>query len=472
MKKIIVSFLVIALVINCCFLNTKAAFLGGDGSKENPYVISTAEELNEVRNNLNSYFVLNNDIDLSGFENFLPIGNNSSAFAGNFNGNGKKITGLTMNFSGHAFDVYVDKNQDNSSDDYQQGTDSGWTGDYEVNGNPESAPEETITKIPKYVGLFGVNNGKIYDLHIENANITVNSLNDEIFVGAFCGVNNGEIYRCYSTVSNLVSNAETDYCGGLIGLNNSNALVGNSFSKANVKANKYAGGLVGINKGNISCSFYNGFDVVALNSDAICNNNGTAQYNYYLESYLQSSVATKLSLAEFSYSAYFTGFNFTTVWKMNSGIKQPELRNNPYPVKQRGEVANQPEIESVNENIVTLKTDGKTLFSNDGVNWTLNNTFTQEIDTTVNYYAKKAETTTNYLGATSSALEYLNANTFDPYDVNLDGLINIADMILLRRYLAGWNITVTLGNLDINQDGKINNGDAIYFARYLAGWNI
>lgn len=464
MKKIVISFLVFMLILNCCFVNAKAAELAGDGTKDNPYIITNAEELKKVSKNLGSYFILNNDIDLSNVDDFLPIGNNTTAFTGNFNGNGKKITGLSFSFLGYAYDKYEDLQQ-NTGSDYEQGSDSGWTGDYETGQTPK--PEDTIVKIPKYVGLFGVNAGSIYDLHIENANISANALNEEIFVGVFCGVNKGEIYRCYSSVSNVTASANSDYCGGIIGKNETTGVVGNCFSNATVKANLYAGGLVGLNSGYVACSFYNGFDVDATHTDAVCNNTATSQYNYYLESYLTSATATKLTSSEFAYSSYFKGFSFNSAWRINSVAKQPELKNNPYPTKSMGQATLAPEIESAVGKIVTLKTDGKTLFSNDGVRYSKNNVFTQEIGTTVKYYAKKAETVNNYIGMVSPALEFTNSNL---YDVNLDGFVNNADIITLRRYLAGWEMTLNLGNLDINGDTQVNNGDAIYFSRYLSGW--
>ena len=51
-----------------------AEFAGGDGTKENPYCVSTAEQLNAVRNNLDAYYVQTKDIDLVGFKNWVPIG--------------------------------------------------------------------------------------------------------------------------------------------------------------------------------------------------------------------------------------------------------------------------------------------------------------------------------------------------------------------------------------------------------------
>lgn len=74
-------------------------FAGGDGSKENPYQIATAEQLDAVRYNLTSNFVLINDIDLSEYENWVPIGGikkDEPSFSGNFDGCGHKISNMSM----------------------------------------------------------------------------------------------------------------------------------------------------------------------------------------------------------------------------------------------------------------------------------------------------------------------------------------------------------------------------------------
>ena len=86
-----------------------------DDSEWSPYVqffvptpISTPEEFLAIKQNLSGYYILTEDIDLSAYPDFSPIGyaENSSAglsydnaFKGFFDGNGHKITGLHMNVS-------------------------------------------------------------------------------------------------------------------------------------------------------------------------------------------------------------------------------------------------------------------------------------------------------------------------------------------------------------------------------------
>lgn len=79
--------------------------LKGEGTQTNPYLISTAGDLGYFATNYenvyskktNAYYVLTNDIDLSG-KNWLPIGNEKTPFSGVFDGNNYTISGLTCTF--------------------------------------------------------------------------------------------------------------------------------------------------------------------------------------------------------------------------------------------------------------------------------------------------------------------------------------------------------------------------------------
>ena len=86
-------------------------FAGGSGSAEDPWKIATAEQLDCIRDDLTAHYTLIDDIDLSGYENWMPIGtfqprsdapedaevpHPDYAFTGTFDGAGHTISNLTI----------------------------------------------------------------------------------------------------------------------------------------------------------------------------------------------------------------------------------------------------------------------------------------------------------------------------------------------------------------------------------------
>lgn len=58
--------------------------------------IYTAKQLDEVRNELDGKYILMNDINLSSFENWEPIGTSDEPFTGVFDGDGYSINNLKI----------------------------------------------------------------------------------------------------------------------------------------------------------------------------------------------------------------------------------------------------------------------------------------------------------------------------------------------------------------------------------------
>ena len=80
------------------------SFAGGKGTINDPYQIANAQQLDAVRYNLKSNFVLINDIDLSEYENWVPIGGIKDVeaydgFQGMFDGKGHTIKNLKMDYT-------------------------------------------------------------------------------------------------------------------------------------------------------------------------------------------------------------------------------------------------------------------------------------------------------------------------------------------------------------------------------------
>ena len=57
-------------------------------------------------------------------------------------------------------------------------------------------------------------------------------------------------------------------------------------------------------------------------------------------------------------------------------------------------------------------------------------------------------------------------------DANEDGKITMADVLILRKYLAKWSVTLNADNADANADGKINMADVLLLRKYLAKWDV
>jgi hypothetical protein len=175
------------------------AYSGGIGEPNDPYIIATAEDLNDIGNHQedwNKNFKLVADVNLAGYTGtqFNRIGTPESPFCGVFDGNGHVIYNLTY-----------------------------------------------ISTTTDFVGVFGYiwsPAAEIKNLGLEDVNVMGGG-----HIGAMIGWNrSGTVSNCYST--GMVSGTK-QYIGGLIGENDS--IVSNCYSTCEVNGCAYVGGLVGYN---------------------------------------------------------------------------------------------------------------------------------------------------------------------------------------------------------------------------------
>ena len=100
MKKALFTMLLAA-----CSLGMQAQFSGqGSGTEKDPYQITNADQLFEIRNDMSAYYKMMNDIDLTDWikeesptQGWTPIGNTSAGFKGSFDGGNHTIKGLFIN---------------------------------------------------------------------------------------------------------------------------------------------------------------------------------------------------------------------------------------------------------------------------------------------------------------------------------------------------------------------------------------
>lgn len=238
-------------------------------------LISTPQDLNNIRNNLSGDYELVNDIDMSAWGNFSPIGSSSTPFRGNINGNGYKIINMTINVT-----------QTN-------------------------------------VGLISyMETGVIQNLGFENANVTSNGNN---YVGILAGYlrYDSQIINCYST-----GQVDGQYgVGGLVGYHLADTgIISNSFSHANVTGKGRVGGILG--NGGVNCLINKCYStgLITVTPDPNLYNGGLVGSHSSVSSVTDSYYDTQTSgqsisaggegktTAEMKTQSTYSGWDFNTVW--------------------------------------------------------------------------------------------------------------------------------------------------------------
>lgn len=258
-------------VVTAIFPKTGPApeFAGGDGTDGNPYQVATAEHLNNVRNHLSAHFVQTADIDLTTYlaeggaghnsgAGWEPIGTDS-AFTGNFNGNGKKISNLKIDRSSYI----------------------GLFGQNKGVIRNVSLIEVDASGSAYVGGLVGYNyQGAVIDSNVTGS--IISNATGEVFVGGLIGYNNytATVRGCYSAGS--VSAPTGDYVGGLIGGNDNYCLVDKSFSTSTVTGGlNRTGGLIGQNYNStiVKCFATGNVTGIAYVGGLVGENGGTQAAN-------------------------------------------------------------------------------------------------------------------------------------------------------------------------------------------------
>lgn len=245
----IIVFVAAALLTILSASVSAGTYSGGTGEPNDPYLIATAEDLNDIGNHIedwNKHFLTVADINLADYTGtqFNVIGTYpSDPFNGVFDGNDHKV----WNFNWSSF-----------------GRD--------------------------YIGLFGYvgNEGQIKNLGMEGADINdingsrigvmvaynqgtitncycTGSATGHQLVGGLVGINGGSISNCYAISSVSGSSYHT---GGLVGNNLSDGTISDCYATGEVSGDWwYNGGLVGTNNGMV-LSCYATARVLGINDTA------------------------------------------------------------------------------------------------------------------------------------------------------------------------------------------------------------
>ncbi|WNY27859.1 hypothetical protein MmiEs2_00320 [Methanimicrococcus stummii] len=210
-------------------------FAGGDGSLGNPYQIENLEQLNAVREDLTANYILNNDIDMSAYTAWEPIGRTEwNQGANTWN----KEFPFTGTFDGAGHTIYNFTHLPETTDPLNRQPDG--------NGS----------------GLFGyINNSEIKNVRMENIRIE-SVIMDHNNVGVLVShANNSSIINCSSVngsieLTGLLWLSNAGYTGGIVGKAD-NSTIKDCYSDVNIKTHFHlAGGLAGgvINTNVTNCS--------------------------------------------------------------------------------------------------------------------------------------------------------------------------------------------------------------------------
>jgi hypothetical protein len=237
-------------------------FSGGTGEPDDPYLLSTREDLNRIGHNprlMEAHFKLINDIDLTGI-NFFIIGSEIFRFTGIFDGNGHTISNFSY--------TSTDRNYIGIFG-YVRGENARIKDLGLIDPNVDTGTGDNVGSLVSWL-IYGT----ITDCYAEGG-----SVSGDYNVGGLVGRNSrGTITNCYSTASvsgdgsvgGLVGDnydtitdcyargdvAGDKHVGGLVG-SNWESTITNCYASGSVSGNYWVGGLVGWNyKGSVSSSFW------------------------------------------------------------------------------------------------------------------------------------------------------------------------------------------------------------------------
>ncbi|MCB7071383.1 hypothetical protein LIZ76_15770 [Caldibacillus sp. 210928-DFI.2.22] len=266
----------------------------GLGTQTDPYLISTPEDLNAIRNDLKAYYELTNDIDMSLWENWMPIApSTTNRFEGYIDGKGHKIINLKI-ISSTEFAAFIG----NARGDVSNG--------YIKNLGLENIYVESDKN--NVAGLVALN----FKSTITNCYVTgtiKNTSPTAYYTGGIVGRQYGLIENCF-TDCNVIGGNDT---GGFVGfLPNETAILKNNYTKSKVSGQTNTGGFYG--RMNTSAGYRPTFVSNYFNKTIA----GTTNY--------QTSGVVGLTTDEMKQQSTYVGWDFKNVWYMDSQTGYPTLR--------------------------------------------------------------------------------------------------------------------------------------------------
>ena len=399
-------------------------FAGGSGTEEDPYQVSTPEQLNEVRNYLDKHFIQINDIDMTDAtseggvyynngEGWIPIGNIKTPFTGTYNGKDYTINGLTI------------KNKLKDSTDY--------------------------------IGLFGVSSGSIYNVKLTDGTVELSYLRYydmfNYFAGGIVGYNEGIIKKCYNS-----SKISSGRCAGGIAGKSTGEIIG-CYNTGNIKGFGEVAGIVAVAENKI---------LKCYNSGKI-SGGGDSSYKgkYYIGGIvgeLQNGILSNCyNTGRLSFSVS-NGYGYLCGYSSNSEIENSYCFFVGGIVEEAVGEYNQSTFNNIYIDIADCNKNVSVYISTD------------ELKKKESFVGFDFDTVWDISPAINDGYPYLqNVGNFIPTysagDINGDGYVDFIDAQLILKYDAGLLILTDeqISRSDLNGDGYIDFIDAQIILKYDAG---
>ncbi|MCQ4937549.1 GLUG motif-containing protein, partial [Anaerotignum propionicum] len=213
----------------------------------------------------------------------------------------------------------------------------GWVKGKEATGGLIGRNQGTIQKNTTNVdvessnkvgGLIGINEGKV-SLCVGEGKV----LSDMGNAGGLIGTNTSTVERCYATGAVESNGVNSQYTGGLIGLNNgSKAVIENCFATGNVAGAKSVARLLNIIENS------NSYKTTVLNCYSIGEAKGLEikelprnVRNTFLTVTECYEGATKELKDKMKYQSNFTNWDFNTIWSIKEMASYPYLKDMEMP---------------------------------------------------------------------------------------------------------------------------------------------
>ncbi|MBU3112119.1 hypothetical protein [Clostridium lacusfryxellense] len=331
----------------------------GLGTSASPYLVSSADEFNDIRNNLSAYYLLTNDIDMniSPYNEgvgFVPIGDLTNKFLGSFDGGEYTVSNM-----------YINNTNDNSAP-------FGYVNTPCIIKNVRF--EDITVYGARYVGGIC---GSATSVTVQNCRVINGNINNTLgYGGGLIGY--ASLTIILNCMTSGVLHAQTSYSGGLVGYiscqSSTTRLVSFCYSSMDIIGDEIAttlGGLFGrvlykvtiqncYATGSVTGRYYVGGFVGSLYSTSsyttyLNNNFSTGQVtgigvtpNYiygfcgsYTSSYVSytyqfydkekagvsvSAMGTSKTTLQMSTASTFTGWNMVMNWEILDGATNPTLK--------------------------------------------------------------------------------------------------------------------------------------------------